>query len=46
MDDEGDLAEKYGIMNIPALKVFKGGEIVKESVGLIPKDKIKELLSV
>ena len=46
VDDEGDLAETYGIMNIPALKVFKGGEIVKESVGLIPKDKIKELLSV
>ena len=46
VDDEGELAEKYGIMNIPALKVFKGGEIVKESVGLIPKDKIKELLSV
>jgi thioredoxin 1 len=28
---------KYGIMNIPTLGVFSGGEVVKEIVGARPK---------
>ncbi|MCR5120216.1 MAG: thioredoxin [Lachnospiraceae bacterium] len=44
VDDESELAEKYNIMSIPALKVFKGGEVVRESVGMIPKDRVKALV--
>ena len=44
VDDEGMLAERYNIMSIPALKVFKGGEVVRESVGMIPKDRVKALV--
>ncbi len=44
VDDEGELAEKFNIMSIPALKVFKGGEVVRESVGMIPKDRVKALV--
>ena len=44
VDDEGMLAERYNIMSIPALKVFKGGEVVRESVGMIHKDRVKALV--
>ena len=44
MDDEELLAEQYHIMNIPALKVFKDGEVARESIGLVAKDKVEELL--
>lgn len=44
VDDCGDLAAQYGVMSIPALKVFKDGEIVEEAVGMQSKDALKELL--
>ena len=44
VDDEPDLAGRYGIMSIPALKVFKNGQVVNESVGVVPKAKILEML--
>ncbi|MEN9961768.1 MAG: hypothetical protein RIS66_181 [Actinomycetota bacterium] len=37
VDSEPDLAQKYGITGIPALQVFKGGELVKSMVGAKPK---------
>ncbi len=44
VDDEEYLAEKFGISSIPALKVFKNGKVVKESVGFIPEESVMELL--
>ena len=44
VDDEPDLAESYGVMSIPTLVVLKGGEIVKKSVGVQPKEAILEML--
>ena len=44
VDDEEELARAYGIMSIPALKVFNGGKVVRESVGVIPKEKVEELV--
>lgn len=44
VDEEPDIAGKYGVMSIPALKVFKGGEIVDEAVGVQPKDALKALI--
>ncbi|HWQ60258.1 MAG TPA: thioredoxin [Candidatus Fimivivens sp.] len=32
------IAMKYRIQSIPALKLFKGGEVVKDFVGFRPKD--------
>jgi thioredoxin 1 len=44
IDEQPELAVQYGVMSIPTLKVFKNGEVVNTSVGVIPKAKILELL--
>ena len=43
IDDEDELAERYGISSIPCLIVFKDGKVANKSVGLRPKDAIIEL---
>lgn len=44
IDDEGELAIRYGVMSIPTLMIFKDGKIAKTSVGLISKEEILSLL--
>jgi thioredoxin 1 len=44
VDSDGDVAARYGVMSIPALIVFKGGQEVDRMVGAGPKDAIKNLL--
>jgi thioredoxin 1 len=44
VDDEPELAAKYGIASIPTLMVFKNGEVVKSSVGVQPKPMIEAML--
>ena len=44
VDEAEEISMKYGIMSIPTLLVFNNGELVNKSVGLIQKEKIKELL--
>ena len=46
VDEEGELAEEYGIMYIPTLMVFKNGKAVKTSNGLKRKDEIIEMLEL
>ena len=43
-DDQIDTAAKFGIRSIPTLLVFKGGEVVNQLVGALPKAKIAEQL--
>ena len=45
VDDEQELAIRYGIQSIPCLIVFKNGEVANSSVGFIPKDKVLALLA-
>ncbi len=45
VDAYGEIAQQYGIMSIPAFKVFKGGVVVKEFVGSRSKEDVKEFLS-
>lgn len=44
VDENSEAASKYGIMSIPAIKIFKGGKVVKEFVGLQNKDVLKKEL--
>jgi thioredoxin 1 len=44
VDNEEDLARKFGIQSIPTLVVMKNGEVAKTSVGVIPKQKILDLV--
>lgn len=37
VDDEGELAQRFGIMSIPTLILFKDGEAVHRMVGNMPK---------
>ncbi len=45
VDEEQELAVKFGIMSIPTLLVFKEGKEVKRSMGAIPKNAVIELFS-
>ena len=44
VDEQQDIAVKYKVMSIPTLIVFKNGEEVNRSVGVIPKEEILALL--
>ena len=44
VDDNTELASQYGIMSIPALKIFKNGEVVEELVGVHDKKQLMEVL--
>jgi thioredoxin 1 len=44
VDNNGDIAERYGVMSIPALLVFKGGKVVDQMIGAAPKPNIAALL--
>ena len=43
-DDNRDAASKFGVMSIPAVKLFKDGKIVDEFVGAQPEATIKQWL--
>ena len=44
VDDEEDIARKYGVMSIPTLILFGNGQELKKTIGFMPKDKIKEFI--
>ncbi len=44
VDEQPELADKYGVMTIPTLIVIKGGNVVKSSVGVKPKNLILEMI--
>ena len=44
VDENSKTAQEYAIMSIPALKIFKGGKVVQEFVGMQAKETLKEAL--
>lgn len=44
VDENHVTAAAQSIMSIPAMKVFKNGQVVKEFVGVQPKEKLKSEL--
>lgn len=45
VDDNPAIAEKYGIMSIPTLLIFKNGKIVEKQVGLVQKHILESKLN-
>ena len=44
IDENEDIAYKYGVEAIPTLLVFENGELKDSSVGFIQENRVKELL--
>ena len=44
IDEEPELAMRFGIMSIPTLMVLKNGVVVNKAVGARPKDSILDML--
>ncbi|MBQ9784153.1 MAG: thioredoxin [Clostridia bacterium] len=45
VDDEEELAIRFGVMSIPTLIVFRDGKPVRQSVGVQPKAAILDMLN-
>ena len=44
VDEEPDLAARYGVQSIPTLIIFKDGKVVDQIVGAVPRTVIAEKL--
>ena len=44
VDQEPELAQKFGVVSIPTLVVIKDGKVAGQSVGAKPKEDILEML--
>ena len=44
VDEQPGLAAAYGVQSIPTLILFKNGEAVNKSVGVVPKSSIEQML--
>jgi thioredoxin 1 len=45
VDENGQMPQTYGVMAIPTLILFKGGELKEKIVGALPKAKLAELIA-
>ena len=46
IDEEPAVAQRYGVMSIPTLILFKGGEPAAAAVGAMPKSMLEEKLGL
>lgn len=46
IDASPDLAQRFGIMSVPTLMVFKDGQVANQTVGVQPKPAILNLLGL
>lgn len=44
VDDEGQLAARFGIESIPTVMIFKDGEVVERAVGVRSRDEYCDML--
>ncbi len=45
VQNNNNIATKYGIMAIPALLIFKNGEVVDQIIGAVPKKIVEDRLA-
>ena len=46
VDQNPDLANKYGIMSIPFFALFKNGQVTATTIGAMPKAELLESLGL
>lgn len=46
IDASPDLAQRFGVMSVPTLMVFKGGQVANQTVGVQPKPALHALLGL
>lgn len=44
VDENGELARQFNVLSIPTFIVFKGGQVVEQFSGSMPKEALKEKL--
>ena len=44
VDKSGDIAQKYNIMSVPTVMIFKDGKVIEQMVGFQPKEALKRKL--
>jgi len=44
VDEEQELAVKYGVMSIPTVILFKNGTVENTTVGYVPKEKLIDMI--
>jgi len=44
IETEEDLASEYGVMSIPTFIFFKNGKITEQASGMMPKNKLAEMI--
>lgn len=45
VDENEELAMRFGVMSIPTLIIFKDGKEIDRSIGSLPKDKLEALVA-
>ncbi len=45
IDDDPELARRYGIQAVPTLLLFKDGAVVNQSVGYVGKEVLEDMLN-
>jgi thioredoxin 1 len=45
VDDNPQTPTKYGVRGIPNLMIFKGGQVVEQIVGAVPKDQLSSAIT-
>jgi thioredoxin 1 len=45
VDENGQTPQTYGVMAIPTLILYKGGQVKEKVVGLLPKAKFAEIIA-
>ena len=45
VDENGQTPQTYGVMAIPTLILYKGGQVMEKVVGFMPKAKLVELIA-